>query len=172
MDWCIFAQNILAFNVLSLVSPVTYSIASLLKRVFVIVLAILWFHQTVSALQWFGIALTFYGLWMYNDSKTKDDVLKAENKVQRKQQDREESAILPLTIASSSGAGWSGASHSRPLPNSAPAAASFATAELSGYRSYQMTSSKGGWNDVPPLKSYIKDPTQSLPSPPDSDKEV
>lgn len=38
---CHFAQNILAFVLLSLVSPVTYSVASLIKRVFVIVMAII-----------------------------------------------------------------------------------------------------------------------------------
>ncbi|PWN49556.1 TPT-domain-containing protein [Violaceomyces palustris] len=67
-----FSQNILAFNVLGMVSPVTYSIASLFKRVFVIVLAILWFGQRVSPLQWLGILLTFSGLYLYNDSKIKD----------------------------------------------------------------------------------------------------
>ncbi|CDR99532.1 related to SLY41-Putative transporter of the triose phosphate translocator family [Sporisorium scitamineum] len=188
-----FAQNILAFNVLSMVSPVTYSIASLLKRVFVIVLAIIWFHQSVSLLQWFGIALTFYGLWMYNDSKTKDDVQKGEKKVQRKQDMQLNSAILPLT-SSTTANGWNEGLHNRPHPASAPPATNsyhFAaqshpppttTQQQQQYapnasRSYQQPASyatQGGWNDVPDsmLKSYIKDPTKSLPSPPDSDKEV
>lgn len=168
-----FAQNILAFNVLSMVSPVTYSIASLLKRVFVIVLAILWFHQSVSLLQWFGIALTFYGLYMYNDSKTKDDVSKGEKKVQRKQEGGIDPGILPLT-ASGSAAAWSQGLHARPLPSSAPPPAGGSFAKVNGVRSHQMATNAGGWNDVPDamLKSYIKDPTKSLPSPPDSEKEV
>lgn len=65
-----FSQSLLAFSVLGLTSPVTYSIASLFKRVFVICFAILWFGQTVSRVQWIGIGLTFTGLWMYNDSKS------------------------------------------------------------------------------------------------------
>ncbi|WFC99374.1 hypothetical protein MYAM1_002118 [Malassezia yamatoensis] len=64
-----FSQNLLAFQVLAHVSPVTYSIANLFKRVFVILLAIAWFGQHVTYLQWFGIVLTFVGLYMYNQSK-------------------------------------------------------------------------------------------------------
>ena len=57
-----FTQSLLAFSVLALVSPVTYSVANLLKRVFVICFAIVWFRQSVSLLQWMGIILTFTGL--------------------------------------------------------------------------------------------------------------
>lgn len=64
-----FSQNLLAFSVLALTSPVTYSVASLCKRVFVICFAILWFGQKVTGTQWCGIALTFVGLWLYNDAK-------------------------------------------------------------------------------------------------------
>lgn len=66
-----FAQSLLAFSILGLTSPVTYSIASLFKRVFVICFAIIWFGQTVSGVQWMGIVLTFVGLYLYNDSKQK-----------------------------------------------------------------------------------------------------
>ena len=51
-------------------SPVTYSIANLFKRVFVILVAIAWFGQSVSAPQWLGIVLTFVGLYLYNSAKT------------------------------------------------------------------------------------------------------
>lgn len=64
-----FSQNLLAFSVLALTSPVTYSVASLCKRVFVICFAILWFGQRVTGTQWVGIGLTFVGLWLYNDAK-------------------------------------------------------------------------------------------------------
>ncbi|WFD24143.1 hypothetical protein MEQU1_002840 [Malassezia equina] len=64
-----FAQNLLAFQVLAHVSPVTYSVANLFKRVFVILVAIAWFGQHVSIYQWFGIALTFVGLYLYNNAK-------------------------------------------------------------------------------------------------------
>ena len=64
-----FAQNIIAFIILASVSPVTYSIASLFKRVAVICIALVWFNQHVHPLQGFGIGLTFVGLWMYNNAK-------------------------------------------------------------------------------------------------------
>ena len=61
-----FAQNMLAFVLLSLVSPVTYSVASLIKRVFVIVIAIVWFGNSTTPLQAVGIGLTFFGLYLYD----------------------------------------------------------------------------------------------------------
>ncbi|KAE8259185.1 hypothetical protein A4X13_0g1177 [Tilletia indica] len=85
-----FAQNVFAFSVLGLVSPVTYSIASLFKRVFVIIVAIIWFGQAVTLLQWIGIAFTFGGLYLYNDSKPG----KVDEKVQRRE--RQQQLHLPL----------------------------------------------------------------------------
>jgi len=76
-----FAQNIIAFIILSSTSPVTYSIASLIKRVAVICIAIVWFSQAVHPVQAFGIAMTFVGLYMYNEAK--GDVEKGENKMRR-----------------------------------------------------------------------------------------
>ena len=73
-----FAQNIIAFIILSSVSPVTYSIASLFKRVTVICIALVWFNQHVHPLQGVGIALTFLGLWMYNN--TKGDIARGETR--------------------------------------------------------------------------------------------
>ncbi|KAI1316601.1 suppressor of loss of ypt1 [Mortierella claussenii] len=64
-----FFQNIFAFSVLALTSPVTYSIASLIKRIIVIVASIIYFHQTLGATQWTGVCLTFWGLWLYNSAK-------------------------------------------------------------------------------------------------------
>lgn len=61
-----FGQNIIAFVLLSMTSPVTYSVASLIKRVFVVVIAIIWFQNTTTPIQAFGIALTFFGLYLYD----------------------------------------------------------------------------------------------------------
>jgi solute carrier family 35 protein E1 len=68
-----FAQNILAFVILSMVSPVSYSVASLIKRVFVIVVAIIWFGSSTTSTQAVGIGLTFFGLYLY-DRNSHDDV--------------------------------------------------------------------------------------------------
>lgn len=75
-----FAQNVLAFTLLSLVSPVTYSVASLVKRIFVIVAAMVWFADTVSWIQAVGILVTFAGLWMYQGAK--GDVARGEAKLE------------------------------------------------------------------------------------------
>ncbi|KAI9018900.1 triose-phosphate transporter family-domain-containing protein [Hyaloraphidium curvatum] len=75
-----FLQNILAFNLLSLVSPVTYSVASLVKRIFVIVAAMVWFQDSVTWMQAVGICTTFFGLWMYQGAK--GDVARGEAKLE------------------------------------------------------------------------------------------
>ncbi len=87
-----FAQNYLAFAILSSTSPVTYSIASLVKRIAVICLAILWFNQSVHPVQALGIGLTGIGLYMYNNAKK--DVERGEKKVRHIEAVRD--GILPL----------------------------------------------------------------------------
>ncbi|KAF5355289.1 hypothetical protein D9758_006104 [Tetrapyrgos nigripes] len=88
-----FAQNIIAFIILSSTSPVTYSIASLIKRVAVICIAIVWFAQSVHPVQGFGILMTFAGLYMYNNAK--GDVEKGEKKMRRVEATRD--MMLPST---------------------------------------------------------------------------
>ncbi|CAN6620707.1 uncharacterized transporter Sly41p [Trichomonascus vanleenenianus] len=61
-----FLQNVLAFQVLGMVTPVTYSVASLVKRIVVITCAIVWFGQQVTLAQGWGILLTFLGLYLYD----------------------------------------------------------------------------------------------------------
>lgn len=89
-----FGQNVLAFVLLARTSPVTYSIASLVKRVAVICCAIVWFNQRVYGVQGLGIALTFVGLWVYHGAK--GDVDKGEKKVGRVVGARE--GMLPRTM--------------------------------------------------------------------------
>ncbi|KAF8967733.1 triose-phosphate transporter family-domain-containing protein, partial [Flammula alnicola] len=88
-----YAQNIIAFVILSSTSPVTYSIASLIKRVAVICIAIVWFSQSVHPMQAFGICMTFTGLYMYNNAK--GDVEKGEKKLRRIEANRD--MMLPST---------------------------------------------------------------------------
>lgn len=93
-----FAQNILAFVLLSMVSPVSYSVASLVKRVFVIVAAIIWFGNSTTSIQAIGIGLTFVGLYLY-DRNSHDDVAD-----QRANADhfKARQAILPVNVRHSS----------------------------------------------------------------------
>lgn len=91
-----FTQSILAFIILSSTSPVTYSIASLIKRVAVICIAIAWFKQRVHPIQGLGIVLTFLGLWMYNSAKSDGSIEKGERK--RGRVERAAQGILPSTM--------------------------------------------------------------------------
>jgi solute carrier family 35 protein E1 len=88
-----FAQNIIAFIILASVSPVTYSIASLFKRVAVICIALVWFNQHLHPLQGVGIGLTFLGLWMYNNAK--GDIARGETR--RRGVEAARDGALPLT---------------------------------------------------------------------------
>ncbi|KAI9745359.1 MAG: suppressor of loss of ypt1 [Candelina submexicana] len=90
-----FGQNIMAFVLLSMVSPVTYSVASLVKRIFVIVVAIFWFgNKTTTPVQAIGIALTFLGLYLYDrtsDAAKTDRVANSSRRVG-------EGTLLPLVM--------------------------------------------------------------------------
>ncbi|GAP88599.1 putative triose-phosphate transporter [Rosellinia necatrix] len=117
-----FGQNILAFTLLSLVSPVTYSVASLIKRVWVIVVAILWFGNSTTPIQAVGIALTVLGLYLY-------DRTSESNKADRRAQSLSQTSVgngplLPLnTMPTTSGLGDRGALYDSPMaiPNGKPA---------------------------------------------------
>jgi solute carrier family 35, member E1 len=87
-----FAQNILAFVLLSMLSPVSYSVASLVKRVWVIITAIFWFHQPTTKIQAFGVGLTFLGLYLYDRTSTED----AAERRTKTDHFRHKAALLPL----------------------------------------------------------------------------
>ena len=105
-----FAQNMLAFLILSSTSPVTYSIASLIKRIAVICAAVIYFGQAVHPVQALGITLTFGGLYLYN--KAKADVEKGERKVRR--EEAKNGLLLPSTREEAKAFGRSGSSS--PVP--------------------------------------------------------
>lgn len=88
-----FGQNILAFVLLSMVSPVTYSVASLIKRVFVIVIAIIWFRSPTTKIQAAGILLTFFGLYLYDRSNESN---KADRRARTMTDTRHAAPLLPL----------------------------------------------------------------------------
>jgi solute carrier family 35 protein E1 len=87
-----FGQNIVAFVLLSMVSPVTYSVASLIKRVFVIVFAVVWFGKPITKVQAFGLMLTFVGLYLYDRTSDAAKVDKRAKAMHSKAQ----GSLLPL----------------------------------------------------------------------------
>ncbi|KAI9861004.1 MAG: suppressor of loss of ypt1 [Vezdaea acicularis] len=96
-----FGQNIIAFVLLSMVSPVTYSVASLIKRIFVIVVAIVWFGQRTTSVQAAGIGLTFFGLYLYDRTS---DAARADM-LARAKEGRAETPLLPLSMNAKNGSG-------------------------------------------------------------------
>ncbi|KAJ7625506.1 triose-phosphate transporter family-domain-containing protein [Roridomyces roridus] len=157
-----FAQNIIAFIILSSTSPVTYSIASLIKRVVVICIAIVWFAQSIHLMQGVGIVLTFTGLWMYNNAKS--DVERGEKQMRRVEAAREGAlpvtkedarmmAASPAPSAETTGAAPTSVVYGRPRAPSGAAATHYA-------------------QHVPPLTIRVTapplSPTDSYPSPPPS----
>lgn len=97
-----FGQNIIAFVLLSMVSPVTYSVASLIKRVFVVVVAIVWFQNPTTKVQGLGIALTFFGLYLYDRTSGRS---KADRKAKLMDIKEEATSILPIANPRATGAG-------------------------------------------------------------------
>lgn len=88
-----FGQSLVAFVLLGMVSPVTYSVASLIKRVVVIMFAIIWFGNPMSYIQGVGFGLTFVGLYLYDRTS---DAAKAD----RRARELAESAapLLPVKV--------------------------------------------------------------------------
>lgn len=62
-------QNIIAFSVMSLVTPLTYSVSSAFKRIFVIGVSLFILGNPVTGLNVFGMALTILGVLAYNQAK-------------------------------------------------------------------------------------------------------
>lgn len=112
-----FGQNILAFVLLSAVSPVTYSVASLLKRVFVIFIAIIWFRSPTTNLQAVGIGLTFFGLYLYDRSSEKN---KADQRARTMTETRGDQPLLPLNTKDNFVTGQAAAVFESPVAMNGP----------------------------------------------------
>lgn len=89
-----FGQSLVAFVLLGMVSPVTYSVASLIKRVVVIMFAIIWFGNPMSWIQGFGFAMTFLGLYLYDRTS---DAAKADKRAREMAEPTQ--TLLPLVVS-------------------------------------------------------------------------
>lgn len=76
-----------------MLSPVSYSVASLIKRVWVILVAVLWFRSSTTPVQGAGIILTCFGLYLYDRTSMEDS---AERRT-KADHFRHKAALLPVT---------------------------------------------------------------------------
>jgi solute carrier family 35 protein E1 len=67
--FCNFIYNVLAFTLISQLSPLSYAIAGSAKRLVVITISILVLHNPVTKINLFGISLALFGVVLYNQIK-------------------------------------------------------------------------------------------------------
>jgi len=134
-----FGQSLVAFVLLGMVSPVTYSVASLIKRVVVIMFAIVWFGSPMTSIQGFGFLLTFVGLYLYDRTS---DSAKADKKAREQVSDR---PLLPLNTSGDS----SGKKSDGPMFTQSPMHAEGGGGGFPGRSGYALSADSAGGGSGP-----------------------
>lgn len=69
MEWCSVQASYMVLN--QGISPVTFSVGNTMKRVSVVVSAVLFFKNPVSFLNWIGSLAAIFGTFLYSLAKQK-----------------------------------------------------------------------------------------------------
>ena len=71
-----FLQNLIAFTILSLVSPLTYSVCNSSKRIAIIVVSLITLKNPITIPNIFGMSFAVFGVMLYNKAKYDQNISK------------------------------------------------------------------------------------------------